>query len=82
MAVLRREVRDRKSVDETERHREKLERHRAKLERAHRVRNSTQLVAMVDALGFCFAFTGESSYPVPAVFDRWLQGSAGALPAC
>ena len=70
MAVLRREVRDRKAVDETERHREKLERHRAKLARAHRVRNSTQLVAMVDALGFCFAFTGESSYPVPAVFDH------------
>ena len=47
-----------------------LDRHREKLERAHRVRNSTQLVAMVDALGFCFAFTGESSYPVPACFDH------------
>ena len=47
-----------------------LERHRGKLERAHRVRNSTQLVAMVDALGFCFAFTGESSYPIPACFDH------------
>jgi len=65
MAVLRREAREhRGSVDET------LERHREKLERAHRVRNATQLVAMVDALGFCFAFTGESSYPVPAVFDH------------
>src|SRR3954471_3169542 len=47
-----------------------LDRHREKLERAHRVRNSTQLIAMVDALGFCFAFTGESSYPVPACFDH------------
>ena len=47
-----------------------LERHREKLARAHRVRNATQLVAMVDALGFCFAFTGESSYPVPAAFDH------------
>jgi hypothetical protein len=47
-----------------------LERHREKLEKAHRVRNATQLVAMVDALGFCFAFTGEASYPVPAAFDH------------
>ena len=47
-----------------------LETHRAKLERTHRVRDAKQLVAMVDALGFCFAFTGESSYPVPAAFDH------------
>jgi hypothetical protein len=47
-----------------------LETHRAKVERAHRVRNATQLVAMVDAVGFCFAFTGEASYPVPACFDH------------
>ncbi len=47
-----------------------LEAHRAKVERAHRVRNATQLVAMVDAVGFCFAFTGESAYPVPACFDH------------
>lgn len=44
--------------------------HRAKIEKAHRVRNATQLVAMVDAVGFCFAFTGEASYPVPACFDH------------
>lgn len=44
--------------------------HRAKLERTHRVRNAAQLVAMVDALGFCFAFTGDPSYPVPACFDH------------
>jgi hypothetical protein len=49
---------------------ETLDRHREKLERAHRVRNATQLVAMVDALGFCFAFTGERSYPLPACFDH------------
>ena len=47
-----------------------LEAHRAKVEKAHRVRNATQLVALVDALGFCFAFTGESSYPIPACFDH------------
>ena len=47
-----------------------LEAHRAKIERLHRVRNATQLVAMVDAVGFCFAFTGESAYPVPACFDH------------
>ena len=50
--------------------RDALEAHRAKLERAHRVRNAAQLVEMVDALGFCFAFTGESAYPVPACFDH------------
>ena len=44
--------------------------HRAKLERAHRVKDEKQLVALVDRLGFCFAFTGESSYPVPAMFDH------------
>ncbi len=44
--------------------------HRAKVERTHRVRNATQLVAMVDAVGFCFAFTREASYPVPACFDH------------
>lgn len=47
-----------------------LEAHRAKIERAHRVRSSAQLVAMVDAVGFCFAFTGEAAYPVPACFDH------------
>src|SRR6266850_1772962 len=49
---------------------EALEAHRARVERANRVRNATQLVAMVDAVGFCFAFTGEKSYPVPACFDH------------
>jgi winged helix DNA-binding protein len=49
---------------------EALEKHREKVEKAYRVRNSTQLVAMVDALGFCFAFTGEASYPIPAAFDH------------
>jgi len=47
-----------------------LSAHRAKTQRAHRVRNSTQLVALVDALGFCFAFSGEAAYPVPAAFDH------------
>ena len=49
---------------------EALAAHRAKVERTHRVRNATQLVAMVDAIGFCFAFTGEASFPVPACFDH------------
>ena len=47
-----------------------LRSHRERVERAHRVRNSAQLVAMVDAVGFCFAFSGERSYPVPACFDH------------
>ncbi len=49
---------------------DRLASHRASLERAHRVRNAEQLVKLVDALGFCFAFTGERSYPVPACFDH------------
>ena len=49
---------------------EALEKHREKVERTHRVRNSAQLVAMVDALGFCFAFTGEAAYPIPSAFDH------------
>ncbi|HKW79139.1 MAG TPA: crosslink repair DNA glycosylase YcaQ family protein [Candidatus Limnocylindria bacterium] len=44
--------------------------HRAKVERSHRIRNAAQLVRMVDAVGFCFAFTGEAAYPVPACFDH------------
>ena len=47
-----------------------LDAHRARTTRAHRVRNAAQLVAMVDALGFCFAFTGDTAYPVPAAFDH------------
>lgn len=49
---------------------EMLAAHRAKTTRAHRVRTSAELVALVDKLGFCFAFTGESAYPVPAMFDH------------
>ena len=54
-----------------------LETHRAKVERAHRVRNATQLVAMVDAVGYCFAFTGDASYPVPACFDHLSTSEEG-----
>ena len=48
-----------------------LERHREALRRAHRVRNAEALVRMVDALGFCFAFTlrtGDAA--IPACFDH------------
>lgn len=47
-----------------------LDAHRSKVQRAHRVRNAAQLIEMVDAVGFCFAFTGEPAYPVPACFDH------------
>ena len=49
---------------------DRLEAHRAKLASKHRVRNGTQLVSLVDAVGFCFAFSGERAYPVPAAFDH------------
>ncbi|HEY7625072.1 MAG TPA: hypothetical protein VIA63_08620 [Candidatus Limnocylindria bacterium] len=47
-----------------------LARHREKLATRHSVRTADALVRMVDDLGFCFAFTGEASYPVPAAFDH------------
>ena len=47
-----------------------LDTHRAKLAAAHRVRSADQLVRMVDAVGFCFAFTAELAYPIPACFNH------------
>ena len=47
-----------------------LARHRQKVGARHAVRTADALVRMVDDLGFCFAFTGESAYPVPAAFDH------------
>jgi len=47
-----------------------LTRHRQKVGARHAVRTADALVRMVDDLGFCFAFTGESAYPVPAAFDH------------
>ena len=47
-----------------------LARHREKIAAKHAVRTADGLVRMVDGLGFCFAFTGESAYPVPAAFDH------------
>ena len=48
-----------------------LEAHRAKVNRAHRVRNAEGLVTMVDAFGFCFAFTLRTGdAPIPACFDH------------
>src|SRR2546426_4376419 len=48
----------------------RLARHREALTKRHRVRNADQLVAMVDELGFCFAFTESGDVPVPACFDH------------
>jgi hypothetical protein len=47
-----------------------LDRHRKKLAARHSVRTADALVRMVDAVGFCFAFTAESAYPIPAAFDH------------
>src|SRR5436309_13354542 len=49
---------------------DRLAAHRGALTRRHRVRNADQLVAMVDELGFCFAFTESGDVPVPACFDQ------------
>src|SRR2546430_12389099 len=48
----------------------RLARHREALTKRHRVRNADQLVAMVDELGFCFAFTESGDMPIPACFDH------------
>jgi hypothetical protein len=47
-----------------------LVRHREKVAAKHAVRTADGLVRLVDSVGFCFAFTGESAYPVPAAFDH------------
>jgi len=69
-----------------------LEAHRAKVNRVHRVRNKDQLVTMVDAFGFCFAFTLRTGdAPIPACFDHlstssddrkwgWMWGWKDQLP--
>ena len=45
--------------------------HRTKVLKAHRVRNAAQLVALVDAFGFAFAFTLRTGdAPIPACFDH------------
>ena len=71
---------------------EALEAHRAKVNRVHRVRNADQLVTMVDAFGFCFAFTLRTGdAPIPACFDHlstssedrkwgWMWGWKDELP--
>lgn len=70
----------------------KVEQHREKITRAHRVRNASDLVKLVDALGFAFAFTlraGDAA--IPACFDHlstndtnrkwnWMWGWKDELP--
>jgi winged helix DNA-binding protein len=54
-----------------------LERHRERVAAKHRVKTDQALVRMIDELGFCFAFTAEASYPVPAAFDHLETRSEG-----
>jgi hypothetical protein len=54
-----------------------LVRHRARLAARHAVRTADALVRMVDGLGFCFAFTAEPAYPIPAAFDHLVTRSEG-----
>src|SRR5882762_6560800 len=69
-----------------------LDAHRAKVNRVHRVRNAEGLARMVDAFGFCFAFTLRTGdAPIPACFDHlstnsedrkwgWMWGWKDELP--
>ena len=55
-----------------------VEAHRAKLQKAHRVRNAAQLVELVEAFGFAFAFTlrtGDAA--IPACFDHLSTSDEG-----
>ena len=66
--------------------------HREKVLKAHRVRNAGQLVELVEALGFAFAFTLRTGdAPIPACFDHlstndtnrkwnWMWGWKDELP--
>src|SRR5438105_15922252 len=45
-------------------------RHLYRIASRHSVKTADALVRMVDELGFCFAFTGEPAYPIPAAFDH------------
>jgi len=70
----------------------KVQQHRQKVTRAHRVRNAGDLVKLIDALGFAFAFTlrtGDAA--IPACFDHlsttdtdrkwgWMWGWKDELP--
>ena len=52
--------------------------HRDRLARAHRVRTRAALVAMIDDLGFCFAFTLRAGdAPIPAGFDHLSTSDEG-----
>lgn len=69
-----------------------VEQHREKITRAHRVRNARDLVKLVDAVGFAFAFTLRTGdAPIPACFDHlstndtnrkwnWMWGWKDELP--
>jgi len=55
-----------------------IARHRATVRGAHRVRNAGQLVELIDALGFAFAFTlrtGDAA--IPACFDHLSTNDVG-----
>jgi DNA-binding Lrp family transcriptional regulator len=55
-----------------------VQRHRDKINRAHRVRNAGQLVQLIDALGFAFAFTLRTGdAPIPACFDHLSTNDEG-----
>src|SRR5205814_3600615 len=47
-----------------------LTRHRERIAERQAVKTADALVRMVDDLGFCFAFTSEAAYPIPAAFDH------------
>jgi hypothetical protein len=55
-----------------------IARHQAAIVKAHRVRNADQLVRLIDALGFAFAFTLRTGdAPIPACFDHLSTNDEG-----
>lgn len=56
----------------------RLESHREAISKRHRVRSADQLVKLVDAVGFCFAFTLRTGdAPIPAGFDHLSTSDEG-----
>jgi hypothetical protein len=55
-----------------------IARHQTTILKAHRVRNADQLVRLIDALGFAFAFTLRTGdAPIPACFDHLSTNDEG-----
>ena len=54
-----------------------IARYRVARTKRDRVKDADQLVALVDDVGFCFAFTAEPAFPVPGAFNHLATSDEG-----